>query len=78
MVVPIALGALALALAPLTQGQLFPTIACFMLAFVGFKSYLPAFWSLPSIFRVPPSFIPIQRTGFMPNIPKLRDKSRVR
>ncbi len=46
VVAPIALGALALALATLTQGQLFLTIACFMLAYVGFKSYLPAFWSL--------------------------------
>src|SRR3989454_7994544 len=50
VIVPIALGALALALAPLTQGQLFLTIACFMLAFVGFKSYMPAFWSLPNLF----------------------------
>src|SRR5437762_12381697 len=50
VVVPIALGALALALAPLTQGKLVLTIACFMLAFVGFKSYLPAFWSLPNLF----------------------------
>jgi len=50
VVVPISLGALALALAPLTQGQLFLTIACFMLAFVGFKSYMPAFWSLPNLF----------------------------
>ena len=49
-VVPIALGALALALAPLTQGKLFLTIACFMLAFAGFKAYMPAFWSLPSLF----------------------------
>jgi ACS family tartrate transporter-like MFS transporter len=50
VVVPIALGALALALAPLTQGQIFLTIACFMLAFAGFKAYMPAFWSLPSLF----------------------------
>jgi len=49
-VVPIALGALALALAPLTQGNLFLTIACFMLAFLGFKAYMPAFWSLPNLF----------------------------
>src|SRR6266496_196143 len=49
-VVPIALGALALALAPLTQGQLFLTIACFMLAYLGFKAYMPAFWSLPNLF----------------------------
>jgi MFS transporter, ACS family, tartrate transporter len=50
VVVPIALGALALALAPLTQGQLLLTIACFMLAFVGFKAYMPAFWPLPHLF----------------------------
>ena len=49
-VVPIALGALALALAPLTQGRLFLTIACFMLAYLGFKAYMPAFWSLPNLF----------------------------
>jgi len=49
-VVPITLGALALALVPLTQGRLFLTIACFMLAYVGFKAYMPAFWSLPNLF----------------------------
>jgi len=49
-VVPIALGALALALAPLTQGHLRLTIACFMLAYLGFKAYMPAFWSLPNLF----------------------------
>jgi ACS family tartrate transporter-like MFS transporter len=49
-VVPIALGALSLALAPLTQGHLFLTVACFMLAFLGFKAYMPAFWSLPNLF----------------------------
>jgi MFS transporter, ACS family, tartrate transporter len=52
VVVPIALGALALALAPMTQGHLFLTIACFMLAYVGFKAYMPAFWSLPNLFLV--------------------------
>src|SRR5437762_1517469 len=50
VVVPIALGALALALAPLTQGKLFLTITCFMLTFAGFKAYMPAFWSLPNLF----------------------------
>ena len=49
-VVPIALGAMALALAPLTQGRLFLTIACFMVAYLGFKAYMPAFWSLPGLF----------------------------
>ena len=50
VVFPIALGALALGLAPLTHGELPLTIGCFMLAFVGFKAYMPAFWSLPSLF----------------------------
>jgi ACS family tartrate transporter-like MFS transporter len=50
VVVPIAVGAIALGLAPLTHGHLSLTIACFMLAFVGFKAYMPAFWSLPSLF----------------------------
>jgi ACS family tartrate transporter-like MFS transporter len=50
VVVPIALGALGLALAPVTQGHLSFTIACFMLAFAGFKAYMPAFWSLPNLF----------------------------
>jgi len=49
-VVPIALGALALAFAPMTQGHLLLTVACFMLAFLGFKAYMPAFWSLPNLF----------------------------
>jgi len=49
-IAPIALGAVALALAPLTRGNLFLTVVCFMVAFAGFKSYLPAFWSLPSLF----------------------------
>jgi ACS family tartrate transporter-like MFS transporter len=50
VVIPIALGALALATAPLTQGHLPLTIACFMVAFVGFKAYMPAFWPLPHLF----------------------------
>ena len=49
-VAPILLGAAALAVAPLTRGHLALTVGCFMLAFIGFKSYLPAFWSLPSLF----------------------------
>ena len=50
VIIPIVVGALALALTPLTQGQLFLTIACFMLTFAGFKAYMPAFWSLPNLF----------------------------
>ncbi len=49
-VTPIAVGAVALALAPLTQGNLTATIVCFMIAFAGLKSYHPAFWALPSLF----------------------------
>jgi ACS family tartrate transporter-like MFS transporter len=48
--VPIAVGAVAMALAPSTQGNLALTMTCFMIAFAGFKMYMPAFWSLPSLF----------------------------
>ncbi len=47
---PIYLGALALACALLTQGRLWLTVAMFTLAMTGLKAYLPAFWSLPSLF----------------------------
>jgi ACS family tartrate transporter-like MFS transporter len=49
-VVPIVIGAVALGLAPLTQGNIALTIACFMVAAAGIKAYQPAFWSLPSLF----------------------------
>lgn len=49
-VIPIVTGALALFVAPFTQGNLVLTIACFMIATAGLKAYLPAFWSMPSIF----------------------------
>lgn len=49
-VMPIALGAVALAATPSTQGNLILTVACFMVAFAGFKAYLPVFWTLPSLF----------------------------
>jgi len=48
--VPIVLGALAMALAPFTQGHLPLTVTCFMIAAAGLKSYQPAFWALPSLF----------------------------
>ncbi len=48
--VPLSLAALALGLAPLTAGHLTLTVLCFMVAFAGLKSYLPAFWSLPNLF----------------------------
>ena len=49
-VLPILLGVVALAAAILSRGHLAVTIACFMLAFTGMKSYQPAFWALPSLF----------------------------
>ncbi len=49
-VVPIVIGACAIGLAPFTQGNLALTVFCFMVAFAGFKSYMPAFWALPSLF----------------------------
>jgi ACS family tartrate transporter-like MFS transporter len=49
-VVPIVIGLAAMALAPMTHGNLALTIGCFMVAFAGIKSYQPAFWSLPSLF----------------------------
>jgi ACS family tartrate transporter-like MFS transporter len=50
VIAPICVGAAALATTPLTRGHLVATIACFMLAYVGFKAYMPAFWSLPNLF----------------------------
>lgn len=49
-VVPIVIGASAIGLAPFTRGELWVTVVCFMVAFAGFKAYMPAFWSLPSLF----------------------------
>lgn len=51
-VVPLLIGSLALALMPATQGNMWGTLACFMVAFGGFKGYMPAFWSLPNLFLV--------------------------
>ncbi|MGE3821337.1 MAG: MFS transporter, partial [Isosphaeraceae bacterium] len=47
---PIYFGALALACALLTQGKLWLTVALFTVVMTGLKAYLPAFWSLPSLF----------------------------
>src|SRR6185295_2280404 len=49
-VVPIALAAVTLSLAPFTQGNLSLTVVCFVIVFAGLKSYQPAFWALPSLF----------------------------
>lgn len=48
--VPIFLGALALACTLLSQGRLWLTVVLFTVALTGLKAYLPAFWSLPSLF----------------------------
>jgi ACS family tartrate transporter-like MFS transporter len=48
--VPMACGALGVLLAMQSRGNLALTVFAFMLAYAGFKAYLPAFWSLPNIF----------------------------
>ncbi|GIW85919.1 MAG: MFS transporter [Isosphaeraceae bacterium] len=46
---PIVMGALALFLAPASQGQVAVTVGLFTVAMTGLKAYLPAFWALPSL-----------------------------
>jgi ACS family tartrate transporter-like MFS transporter len=49
-VVPMGAAALGLLLATLSRGHLALTVACFMVGFAGFKAYLPAVWTMPSLF----------------------------
>ena len=49
-VVPILIGAAAIAIAPSTKGNLWLSVGCFMLALGGLKAYLPAFWTMPYLF----------------------------
>ncbi len=49
-VLPIVIGALAQAALPSTRGTLPLTVACFIVAFIGFKAYQPAFWTMPNLF----------------------------
>jgi ACS family tartrate transporter-like MFS transporter len=49
-VVPIAIGAVAMALLPLSPGMLPLTMALLITARTGVKAYQPAFWTLPSTF----------------------------
>jgi ACS family tartrate transporter-like MFS transporter len=49
-VLPIVIGAAAIAVAPFSRGNLPLTIICFMLALGGLKAYLPAFWTMPYLF----------------------------
>ena len=51
-IIPLLISAIALALLPMTRGSLPFSVICLMIAFCGFKSYMPAFWSLPSLFLV--------------------------
>jgi ACS family tartrate transporter-like MFS transporter len=48
-VLPIATGAFAVALLPATHGTLALTVICLMVAYFGFKAYIPIFWTLPSL-----------------------------
>jgi ACS family tartrate transporter-like MFS transporter len=49
-VVPVVCGALLISSATLVQHSLPLTIVCFTLGAAGMKAYMPAFWSLPSLF----------------------------
>jgi ACS family tartrate transporter-like MFS transporter len=49
-VIPVVIGAALLALSTLTEGNLPLSLVCFTIAAAGMKSYMPAFWSLPSLF----------------------------
>jgi sugar phosphate permease len=49
-VVPVVIGAVFLVLVTMTQGWLIGTLICFSIAAAGMKSYMPAFWALPSLF----------------------------
>ncbi|HYF36110.1 MAG TPA: MFS transporter, partial [Prosthecobacter sp.] len=51
-IVPILIGAVAVGCVPFTKGNIYMTIIVFTLVFAGFKSYMPAFWSLPNMFLV--------------------------
>jgi ACS family tartrate transporter-like MFS transporter len=53
--IPIGCAALGLLLVVLSRGNLPVTIFGFMVAYTGFKAYLPAFWSLPSLFLTGPA-----------------------
>jgi len=49
-VLPVATGAILLVLSTFTQGNLVLSMVCFSIAAAGMKSYMPAFWALPSMF----------------------------
>jgi ACS family tartrate transporter-like MFS transporter len=47
---PVVLGSLLISAAACTQDNLVLTLICFAIGAAGMKSYMPAFWSLPSQF----------------------------
>lgn len=49
-IIPILIGVTFLFLSTLTQGNIYLTVICFTIAAAGMKAYMPAFWSLPSLF----------------------------
>ncbi|MCU0712510.1 MAG: MFS transporter [Pirellula sp.] len=49
-VIPVACGALLISSATLFKDNLTMTIICFTIGAAGMKAYMPAFWSLPSLF----------------------------
>lgn len=49
-VIPVVIGSTMLLVTTFTQGNLILTVLCFTIAAAGTKSYMPAFWSLPSLF----------------------------
>ena len=50
VLIPLILAACAILIAPSTQGRLWLTVLCFVVAGAGLKIYMPAFWALPSSF----------------------------
>jgi ACS family tartrate transporter-like MFS transporter len=48
--VPLAVGAVGLALVPSSSTTLALTVACFSLALAGLRACMPGFWSLPNLF----------------------------
>ncbi|HEU5081485.1 MAG TPA: MFS transporter [Opitutaceae bacterium] len=49
VLIPLILSASALAVVPLTHGNLPLTVLCFIVGAAGLKVYMPAFWALPSL-----------------------------
>lgn len=49
-VLPVVMGSVLLVLSIFTQGNIYLSMICFSIAAAGMKSYMPAFWALPSLF----------------------------